>query len=41
MGQVIYSDPDVELGYKTGVQFIRIDHDSVAVFNQLLQEKNA
>ena len=39
MGQVIYSDPDAELGYKTGVQFIRIDNDSVAVFNQLLQEK--
>lgn len=38
MGQVVYSDPDAELGFKTGVQFIRIDDSSRAVFHQLLQE---
>jgi hypothetical protein len=38
MGQVVYSDPDAELGFKTGVQFLRIDDDSRAVFQQLLQE---
>nr|WP_315391582.1 PilZ domain-containing protein [uncultured Duganella sp.] len=38
MGQVVYSDPDAELGYKTGVQFLRIDHSSVDVIRQLLQE---
>lgn len=39
MGQVVYSDPDATLGYKTGVQFLRIDHGSVAVIDQLLQEQ--
>ena len=38
MGQVVYSDPDAELGYKTGVQFLRLDHGSVDVIKQLLQE---
>jgi len=38
MGQVVYSDPDAELGFKTGVQFLRIDEDSRAIFHQLLQE---
>ena len=38
MGQVVYSDPDAELGYKTGVQFLRIDNGSVAVIDQLLAE---
>nr|WP_315253302.1 PilZ domain-containing protein [uncultured Duganella sp.] len=38
MGQVVYSDPDTELGFKTGVQFLRIDDDSRAIFHQLLQE---
>jgi Tfp pilus assembly protein PilZ len=38
MGQVVYSDPDAELGFKTGVQFLRIDDDSRAVFHRLLQE---
>ena len=38
MGQVVYSDPDVNLGYKTGVQFLRIDNGSIDVINQLLQE---
>jgi len=38
MGQVIYSDPDAALGFKTGVQFLRIDNGSVAVIDQLLQE---
>jgi c-di-GMP-binding flagellar brake protein YcgR len=38
MGQVVYSDPDAELGYKTGVQFLRIDDDSRAIFQQLLLE---
>ncbi|MEO5933130.1 MAG: PilZ domain-containing protein [Duganella sp.] len=38
MGQVVYSDPDAELGYKTGVQFLRLDHGSVDVIRQLLQE---
>ncbi|MQA20313.1 PilZ domain-containing protein [Rugamonas rivuli] len=37
MGQVVYSDPDAELGYKTGVQFLRIDDGSVAVIDRLLQ----
>jgi c-di-GMP-binding flagellar brake protein YcgR len=41
MGQVVYSDPDAELGYKTGVQFLRIDDDSRAIFHQLLQESQA
>ncbi len=36
MGQVVYSDPDPELGYKTGVQFIKIDQRSVAVIEELL-----
>jgi c-di-GMP-binding flagellar brake protein YcgR len=40
MGQVVYSDPDAELGYKTGVQFLRIDDQSIAIVNQLLQENN-
>jgi c-di-GMP-binding flagellar brake protein YcgR len=39
MGQVVYSDPDAALGYKTGVQFLRIDDQSRAIFHQLLQEK--
>jgi c-di-GMP-binding flagellar brake protein YcgR len=38
MGQVVYSDPDAELGYKTGVQFLRIDHGSVDVIEQLLRD---
>lgn len=38
MGQVVYSDPDDELGYKTGVQFLRLDHGSVDVIRKLLQE---
>jgi hypothetical protein len=38
MGQVVYSDPDAALGFKTGVQFLRIDNGSVAVIDQLLQE---
>jgi hypothetical protein len=38
MGQIVYSDPDAELGFKTGVQFLRIDDDSRAIFHQLLQE---
>lgn len=38
MGQVVYSDPDAELGYKTGVQFLRVDHSSAVVIDQLLQE---
>ena len=38
MGQVVYSDPDAELGYKTGVQFLRLDHGSVDVIRQLLKE---
>ena len=37
MGQVIYSDVDAELGFKTGVQFLRIDDGSVDVINRLLQ----
>jgi hypothetical protein len=37
MGQVVYSDPDPELGFKTGVQFLRIDDGSVDVINRLLQ----
>lgn len=41
MGQVVYSDPDTELGYKTGVQFLRIDEGSRAVFHQLLQESKS
>ncbi len=39
MGQVVYSDPDAELGFKTGVQFLRIDDASRAVFHQLLHEE--
>ena len=38
MGQVVYSDPDATLGYKTGVQFLHIDNSSIDVFSQLLQE---
>lgn len=38
MGQVVYSDPDAERGFKTGVQFLRIDDSSRAIFQQLLQE---
>ena len=38
MGQVVYSDPDATLGYKTGVQFLHIDHGSIDVIRQLLQE---
>lgn len=41
MGQVVYSDPDAELGFKTGVQFLRIDDNSRAVFHQLLEESKA
>ncbi|NVM77930.1 hypothetical protein FHW83_003753 [Duganella sp. SG902] len=41
MGQVVYSDPDAELGFKTGVQFLRIDDNSRAVFHLLLQENKA
>ncbi|MGV7210884.1 PilZ domain-containing protein [Oxalobacteraceae bacterium A2-2] len=38
MGQVVYSDPDAELGFKTGVQFLRLDNGSLDVINQLLRE---
>ncbi|MET0264135.1 MAG: PilZ domain-containing protein [Duganella sp.] len=38
MGQIVYSDPDAELGFKTGVQFLRIDNGSLAVIDQLLRE---
>ena len=41
MGQVVYSDPDADLGYKTGVQFLRIDDGSVDVINQLLEDQAA
>ncbi|WP_373988177.1 PilZ domain-containing protein [Duganella sp. BuS-21] len=41
MGQVVYSDPDTEPGYKTGVQFLRIDENSRAVVRQLLQESKS
>ncbi|NRR31054.1 PilZ domain-containing protein [Oxalobacteraceae bacterium] len=36
MGQVVYSDPDAELGFKTGVQFIKLDQGSAATINELL-----
>ena len=36
MGQIVYSDPDPALGFRTGVQFLKIDADSVAVLGRLL-----
>jgi hypothetical protein len=36
MGQVIYCDPDGEHGFRIGVQFIKVDLDSVQVIGRLL-----
>ena len=39
MGQVVYCDPDADAGqgYKTGVQFLKIDADSATAIGRLLE----
>jgi Tfp pilus assembly protein PilZ len=39
MGQVVYCDPDPDpaQGYKTGVQFLKIDADSATAIGRLLE----
>jgi Tfp pilus assembly protein PilZ len=41
MGQVVYCDPDPELGYKAGVQFLKIDADSATAIGRLLELEQA